>query len=568
MYLRTTKANTKADGPVEYLQLCHNYYDKATKRSKTEVVYNFGRKDNLDIKTIEQLITNLAGFIAKETGEAPPQLFADTQASQAVFVDSLALGGTWLLDGLWKRLGIAKALKTVLSDRKYEVPLERLIFSMVANRALSPSSKLHLEHWVANEVYIEGLSSVDSQNLYRAMDFLQENSEVLQKAVFHSVADLFNLEVDLLFIDTTTTYFEIEGEDADTVETDESGEQSVHPGYRRRSKHGKDNHPELAQVVICFAVTRGGIPVKCWSWPGNTSDKAIVEEIKKDLNLWDLGRTIYVEDTGFNSQKNRRLLRGAGDHYIIGEKLRLGRNAEAHPALKQPGKFKKLSNGLEIKDITLDKDSTASRRFIVIRNPDEAKRDKLKREDIVAEAERRIEALKQEKHNQHTKKTCELRSHPVFGKYIKQSKGGTLSINKAKIRTEEQFDGKYLISTSDVKLSSEDVVAGYKQLSNIERVFRDMKHLIDIRPVYHRKEQRIRSHILLCWLAMLMIRIAEQESQMTWFGMKKIFNKLHLGTLETPQGTIRQRSDLKPDLQKLFNALQIDSPNKVMQIET
>jgi transposase len=119
-----------------------------------------------------------------------------------------------------------------------------------------------------------------------------------------------------------------------------------------------------------------------------------------------------------------------------------------------------------------------------------------------------------------------------------------------------------------VKLSSEEVVAGYKQLANIERVFRDMKHLIDIRPVYHRKEQRIRSHILLCWLAMLMIRIAEQESQMTWFQMKKIFNKLHLGTLETPQGTIRQRSELKPDLQKLFNALQIDSPKKVMQIET
>ena len=442
MYLRTTKANTRADGPVEYLQLCQNYYDKHTKRSKTEVVYNFGRKDLVDVATIQQLVSNLANYIAKETGEIVPQLFTSGPGAPATFLGSVNLGGTWLLDRLWQRIGIAKALKSVLTDRKYDTPLERLIFSMVANRALDPSSKLHLEHWVANEVYIEDLPAVDSQNLYRAMDFLQEHSDVLQKAIFHSVADLFNLEVDLLFIDTTTTYFEIEGEDADTIETDGQGEESVHLGYRRRSKHGKDNHPELAQVVICFAVTRSGIPVKCWSWPGNTSDKAIVEEIKQDLNLWDLGRTIYVEDTGFNSERNRRILRGAGDHYIIGEKLRLGRYADAHPALSQKGKFKQLDNGLEIKDMLLDTESTTCRRFILIRNPDEAKRDKLKRDDIVAEAERRIGSLRQERQDQHTKRTCELRSHAVFGKYIKQGKTGKLSIDRMKIRKEEQFDGK------------------------------------------------------------------------------------------------------------------------------
>jgi hypothetical protein len=332
-----------------------------------------------------QFIANLAGYLAKETGEANPYLFSEGSGSPAVFLDSCLYGGTWLLDQLWERTGIAKALQRALADRKYEIPLERLVFSLVANRALAPSSKLHIEHWVAHEVHIEGLPSVDSQQLYRAMDFLQEHSDALQKTIFHTVADLFNLEVDLLFIDTTTTYFEIDGEDADFCEVDENGEERTHPGYRRRSKHGKDNHPELSQVVICFAVTRSGIPVKCWSWPGNTSDKAIIDEIKSDLNLWDLGRTIYVEDTGFNSEKNRRMLRGAGDHYIIGERLRIGRNAEVHPALKHPGKFKKLENGLEIKDITLDADSTTARRYIIIRNPDEAKRDKLKRDDIVRE---------------------------------------------------------------------------------------------------------------------------------------------------------------------------------------
>jgi len=141
-----------------------------------------------------------------------------------------------------------------------------------------------------------------------------------------------------------------------------------------------------------------------------------------------------------------------------------------------------------------------------------------------------------------------------------------LSIDRAKIRKEEHFDGKYLISTSDLKLSAEDVVMGYKQLAAIERVFRDLKHLIDIRPVYHRKEDRIRSHVLLCWLALLMIRVAEQETKMTWFQMKKIFNSLHLGTLKTPHGTIRQSSELTVEMKSLFTKLKLDKPNKVLQI--
>src|SRR5690554_5480024 len=98
MYLRTTKANTKTDGPVEYLQLCQNYYDKSTKRSKTEVVYNFGRKELVDVTTIQQLVANLANYITKETGEIVPQLFAIGPGPAATFLGSVNLGGTWLLD--------------------------------------------------------------------------------------------------------------------------------------------------------------------------------------------------------------------------------------------------------------------------------------------------------------------------------------------------------------------------------------------------------------------------------------------------------------------------------------
>ncbi|MEW6033131.1 MAG: IS1634 family transposase [Bacillota bacterium] len=180
--------------------------------------------------------------------------------------------------------------------------MERLLFAMVASRALDPSSKLGMEYWVAGEVLIDGLSEVEVHQLYRAMDFLLEAAEEIQFGVFSAVADLFNLEVDLIFLDTTSTFFEIEGED--------EGEEGL-----RKWGFGKDKRSDLAQVVVGFAVTRTGIPVRSWVWPGNTADESVIEEVKKDLNGWRLGRVVVVADTGFNSEENRRILQGAGGHY-------------------------------------------------------------------------------------------------------------------------------------------------------------------------------------------------------------------------------------------------------------
>ena len=273
-----------------------------------------------------------------------------------------------------------------------------------------------------------------------------------------------------------------------------------------------------------------------------------------------------MEDTGFNSAKNRRIFQGAGDHYIIGEKLRVGAKGEAQQALRQKGKFKKLSDNLEIKEVFLNKDSTVKRRFVVVRNLTEAKRDAAKRADIVEEVARRLAELAKTEGELHTKRACALRSHHVFGRYIQQTKTGKLRLDQNKINREALFDGKYLISTSDEQLSAEDVVWGYKQLASVERVFRDMKHLIDIRPVYHRREDRIKSHVLLCWLALLLIRIAENETGKTWFQMKKLFAQIQLGSFKLPEGTVHQSNALTPQGKGLFNTLQIDTPPGFIEI--
>lgn len=275
-----------------------------------------------------------------------------------------------------------------------------------------------------------------------------------------------------------------------------------------------------------------------------------------------------VQDTGFNSNTNRRILQGAGGHYIIGEKLRLGPKGKLHDALKQKGKYRTLDNGLEIKESILGGDSEARRRYIIIRNPKEAIRDQKKREDILRDVERKLQELKQLDGEPHEKAACALRSHKVFGRYIRQTKTGKLKLNKAKISTEAQLDGKYLVSTSDDGLSAEDVVLGYKQLAAIERVFRDLKHLIDIRPVNHRLADRIRAHVLLCWLAMLLIRVTENEVQQTWFQLKKILSTIQVGILKLPEGKVHQSNSLNPEQKAIFKGIKLDLPPKFFQIRT
>jgi hypothetical protein len=268
-----------------------------------------------------------------------------------------------------------------------------------------------------------------------------------------------------------------------------------------------------------------------------------------------------------NSEANRRILQGAGGHYIIGEKMRLGSKGIPAEALSRGGKFQRLSNGLDCKEVTVNPNSEARRRFVVVRNPEQLTRDRQKRADIIAEVEKRLTNLKQLSGEPHRKSVCELRSHEVFGRYIRQTKTGKLCLDKAKVKAEEHFDGKYLISTSDEHISVEDVVLGYKQLFEIERVFRDMKHLIDIRPVYHRLPDRIKAHVLLCWLGMLLIRVMETETVQTWRQMKKLFTTLQVGIHRTEAGEFWQTNALKPELKKLFETLKLKLPPRFYAIK-
>ena len=543
MFVRKSKVVQNGKS-YTYLQLVHNRRDPSGK-VKTDIILKLGREDLISPSFVSDMVEALTPYTDR---------IAAASDSEFQFLRSREVGTVWLLNELWRHLGMGKAISSLVEDRKFRNPVERMLFAMVASRIVSPGSKLSIEHWVENKVLVPGLKDVDVHNLYRAMDLLVESDEQVQHAVLTSVAKEARLELDLVFLDTTNTYFE--------CDVDES------PSGLLQRGRSKDNHPELPIVSIAFAVTKQGIPIRCWTFPGNTGDQKIVDQVKSDLGQWNLGRVILVADAGFNSAENRKvLLRECGD-FILGEKLRTGSEGAVVEALHRKGRYRTLDNGLQIKNVVMDEGLATERRFVIVKNPDAEKRDRLVRDSIVDEVERRLDALSQMEGSDHTKAACSLRSHGTFGRYIVQTKGGVLKMDKAKIASEELLDGKFLVSTSNMNLDAADVAMGYKQLFEIERVFRDMKNVLEIRPVYHRLDDRIRSHILICWMAMVLVRYAEEKTGSTWFSISRTLDDITAGLIETKSSTLWYTSRISDEAGSIFSKLSLKAPGKVLEVDS
>ena len=554
MYIRTSKRNNKDGSQTEYVQLAHNQWDKKSRRSTVKVLLNFGRKEDVDLQGLERLVTSIQKFLGTSPNDAQ-----GASSGEIKVLASKAYGGSWLLDQLWQRLQIGDCLKRLLSKTGYAIPIERALFAMVANRAVDPASKLSTEHWVSNEAYIPGLPSVSVHQLYRSMDFLLEHDAAIQEDVFFSVARLCNLEVDLIYFDTTTAYFEIDDPD-EPAPDDEENEDVL-----RQRGHNKDHRPDLPQIVVGMAVTKEGIPVRCWVFSGETSDMTLVEQVKKDLNGWRLSRVICVMDRGFSSEENCIKLQSGGGHYIIGEKMRSGK-PEVEAALSKRGRYTQIKDGLFAKEAIIG-NGERRKRFAVVLNQKEAARDRHTRERHLETIAGRLTKLAGLKRKEHTKAVCALASHPVYGRYLKTLADGTLAINKKKIVAEERLDGKYIIKTSDDTLSLSDMVLGYKQLHDIERCFRTLKSELGLRPMYHRKSDRIRAHVLICWLALLMIRIVENETGLTWFAIRRLINPISLVTLQLPEGIVHQSSVLSSEMEHVFLSCHTKPPPKFVQLQ-
>ena len=470
-------------------------------------------------------------------------------------VHSTELGTVAVIEALWERLGIGDALRGIEQKAGCLVPYERALLAMVANRACQPESKLGVwSRWLST-VYLPSCQKLSLHQMYEAMDLLVKNSSEVEEAIFFRTASLLELEVDIVFYDTTTVGFSIDISD----EFQETGGENALRQYGRP----KDGSWSV-QMVVALAVTRQGLPVRSWVLPGNTTDVTTVAKVKRDLLGWKLGRALFVGDSGFNSEANRHELAKACGTYLLA--TRIGSVNEVKiDVLSRPGRYRKITSNLHVKEVIVGGQGVRRRRYLVCYNKHEANRQSQRRQQVVEQLKAQLSRHKNQKAT--AQWAIDLLASPRTKRYLTVTQRGDVQLDKNAIKQAKRTDGKWVIETNDDTLTPSDAASAYKSLMVIERCFRTLKTTqLKIEPVYHRLSRRIEAHVKICVMALLIERVAELACDQPWSVLRPILAGLQATEVHTPSHVFFKRNQSTKEMRELFKTLSIPFPKPILSI--
>ena len=536
-------ARVKKSGKYQYLQIVENRKEKG--KVKQRVIATVGRMDQLQEKgRVETLIRSLSRFSEKAL------LILSGQSD--VTANAVTIGPTLVFQRLWKESGIEACIKKLLVGRKFEFDVERAIFLTVLHRLMVSGSDRFCDKW-RRDYLIAGTEQLDLHHLYRAMAFLgeelpdqkqangfgpQRNKDLIEEMLFFDNRDLFS-KLDLVFFDTTSIYFEGQG-----------GQHFGHRGF------SKDHRPDLRQMVVGALLDGNGRPICCEMWPGNTTDvTTLLPEVERLRSRFGIGTFCIVADRGMISAATLDKLDEAQMPYILGARMRRvkqinteiltrgGRYSEVYPESadrKQPAPLK-------VKEVLHE-----GTRYIVCLNERQARKDAADRQAI-------LEALKR----QLKKGPKALVGNKGYRKYLKVAKDSA-RIDPAKVKAEAHFDGKWVLITN-TQLPADQVALKYKELWRVERVFRDVKSLLETRPVYHQNDANIAGHVFCSFLALVMRkeldqRLADSNYRFEWSDIKQDLKALKLVEIEENGQRFAIRSECKGVCGKIFQAVRVALP--------
>lgn len=558
MYLRSTKRKNKDGSTVEYYQLAHNERHPETRKPVAKIIHNFGRADQLDRENLVRLCKSIARVCGVQISD-PVSDAIDIASETGSFEDlsikhTLSFGTPMVIENLWERLGLKKTLENIVNSQGLRAPYERALLAMTANRLCEPESKLGVWGRWLPKVYLPTCQGLKLKHMYEAMDLLHEHAAQVEETIFYKVSDLFNLEVDLIFYDTTTASFHVDQED----DPDRHENATL-----RKYGHAKEGF-WAPQVVIALAVTRQGIPVRSWVFPGNTSDASTVEKIRSDLKGWNLGRAMFVADSGMNSENNRQELARACGKYLLA--CRMSSVAEIkRDVLSKRGRYTTFKDNLRAKEVIVG-DGERRKRYILCHNPKEAERQRKHREMIVDLLEQELE--KHPDASASAQWAIELLASRRFKRYLKVTKANKVRINRSSIKDAARYDGKWVLETNDDTISLEDAACGYKGLMVIERCFRSLKRTqIKLTPMYHWASRRIEAHVKICVLALLIERIAELECGMPWTKIRHTLEGLQITNFCNLNYHVLMRNELSNKIRNILKSLKIKAPKKVVSLQ-
>jgi len=436
---------------------------------------------------------------------------------------------------LWETMGLKKYFARHLKKRKIKFDVVEMIYSLVLNRLLKPKSELSTYDWL-NGVY--GIRQPKDLNpLYRGLDFLIEHKDELEKDLYYAQRDLFHQEIDMVLMDTTSVVFYGDGDKAEDI---------LDYGFSKEKRY------DLKQVIVGILMTKEGIPIGHEVYPGNTNDVNAFKEMIKAVNLrFKIRRVIIVCDRGMITQKNIQTLELDGYEYIVGMRMRKLKRKDAEIILSK-GSMKSISKKLKGKEVDFEK-----RRLIVCFSEEESQKDKEKRKEVI---QRLTEKLK-------TQGLKSILVNKEYRKYLKVE-AKKPEINEAAIKAEELFDGKFVLQTN-TKMDWKEVVSAYKDLWQVEAAFRRLKSELDMGPIYHYTERRIRAHIFICFLALFLKIVFHKkllaiDKNLSLNKVMEDIKKIKATKIVLKKSAIVLRTELEGDAHQAFKAVELKIPPRIL----
>jgi hypothetical protein len=528
MFVRV-KRSVQTSGACEYLQIVESVRDG--QRVRQRVVANLGRRDQL---VVEGALDGLLVSLAKLSERLRVVEKVRTEGLQAHSARSW--GPALVFERLWREQGVDAVLGELMRARRFEFDLGRVAFALALQRlSATPGSDLQGSSWV-NTVECPGFDTIELQHIYRTVGWLSEVRDDLERSLFLKDRDRFSQALDLIFIDTTSTYIH----------------RSAQTPLRRRG-YSRDRVPDCPKVMICLAVDRHGRPIAWDMLPGNTADTvSFVATIHKLRERFRIGRVTVVADRGMISQDTIALLQ---DHpeapfdFILGCRMRQQREV-SEEVLARAGRFHTVQGDLEVKQVVVDK-----RRYIVCRNPIEVKKDAAARDEILAKLQQKLA---------HGPKS--VMRNVGFKRFLRVQKG-EVSIDRDAVERDARTDGKFVLRTN-TELPTTDVALAYKSLWRVERAFRETRSTLDVHPVFHHRDDTTIGHIVDCFLALrlevdLQRRLDERGVDVPWPELMRDLDQVKAVEVSVDGQRHRLRTELAGHAAAAFTAAGVRPPRLV-----
>jgi transposase len=521
MYIRT-----KTNGDRTYLQVVESYWNKGCPRQK--VIATLGRLDKLtSAGSIDSMIKSLSRFSKKvKVYEAYTSGGLETRGV-------MRIGPDLICQRLWKDLSIKRIIEELASDKNFAFSIERAIYLATLSRLFFPGSDRRASR-LTRDYCVKGAEEINLHHLYRSMAWLGSKRERIEEALFARNRNLFS-SLSMVFFDTTSLYFEGRG-----------GENLGRRGY------SKDRRPDENQMIVGAVLDGGGRPIACPMWPGNKTDAKTLIPIAASLKeRFGVESLTLVADRGMVGAANIIKLSQAGFTYILGVKMRLEKKA-MRKVLTHSGRYKEITDNLRVKEVLSN-----GKRYIVCLNLEEQSKDASDRQMILTSLEEKL-----------TGGALTLIGNTGYRRYLKIDKG-SVRIDEKKIKEEEAYDGKWVLTTN-TDLPAEEVALKYKELWQVEMIFREVKHILKTRPIYHQNDSAILGHVFVSFLALVLMKELKSklDSPLEWDEIRQDLDTLYEIEVTQDNKVFFLRSPLQGVASKVFKAVGVAIPPTVVEGKT